>query len=139
MSEALQAPPVQAGVSNDEAAGATRRLFYLFGLVKSVGLRLINVGSARSQFGPLQPSCAISSARPVSLDAALDALVDWVAWQLPPAQATVVLSVLAARWPSSQANAPGSVKAEIAAASRSFFMDLSSLEVEGSLHRSTRA
>src|SRR3984957_2741807 len=117
MSEALQAPPVQAGVSNDEAAGATRRLFYLFGLVKSVGLRLINVGSARSQFGPLQPSCATSSARPVSLvDAALDALVVWEAWQLPPAQATVVLSALAACWPCSQANAPGSVNAEIAAA-----------------------
>jgi hypothetical protein len=49
------------------------------------------------------------------VDAALDALVVWVVWQLPPAQATVVLSALAACWPCSQANAPGSVNAEIAA------------------------
>jgi hypothetical protein len=75
------------------------------------------------------------------VDAALDALVGWEAWQLPPVQATVVLSALAAWRSCSQANAPGSVNAEIAAASRSFFMVLSLVrnEVEGSLHRPTKA
>jgi hypothetical protein len=68
----------------------------LIHLAKSAGVRLTGVGA--TQFGPVQPFCTTSSARPVSSVVAEAELVGTlgVAWQLPPVQATVVRSMLAA-------------------------------------------